>query len=115
MLICFGCSNDDENSDDLASSVAGLYNGTWNAYGSKQSGTCEIFKVSNTSVTLEMEILGVGIPEVPDVNLSDGGDGKIILKYKDSSGNLNGTIQGKSIKVSITDGSTTISFSGTRP
>ncbi len=115
VLVCFSCSNDDENSDDLASSAAGFYSGTWNAYGGKHSGTCEVIKVTNKSVSLEMEILGVGIPVVPDVNLSDGGDGKINLKYTDSSGNINGNIQGNSITMSITDGSTTISFSGTRP
>jgi hypothetical protein len=86
----------------------------WNAYGSTHSGTCEVIQVSNTAVKLEMEILGVPIPEVHDVNLSDGGNGKIILKYTDSSGTLNGTFQGKTITVSITDGSTTISFSGTK-
>jgi len=55
MMICFGCSNDDDTVD-LASSEAGLYNGTWNTYGSKHSGTCEVLKVTNTSVTLDMEI-----------------------------------------------------------
>lgn len=114
MLVCFSCSNDDEISDDLASGVAGLYTGSWNAYGGRYSGTCEVFKVTNKSVMLEMEILGVGIPDVPDVKLSDGGDGIINLKYTDSSGTLNGTIQGNTIVVSINDGTTTISFSGTK-
>lgn len=114
MLICFGCSND-EDSVDLASGVEGFYSGSWRVSGYNRSGTCEVIRVSDTKVTLEMEILGVGIPEVPDVNLSDGGDGKIILKYTDSSGNINGTIQGNSITISITDGSTSLSFSGTRP
>jgi len=115
LMICFGCSKHDDLPNDLASEAVGLYEGSWNANGGKHSGTCEVIKVTNTSVTLEMEILGVGIPEVPDVKVSDGGDGKINLKYTDSSGNINGTIQGNSITVSITDGSTTISFSGARP
>jgi hypothetical protein len=62
-----------------------------------------------------MKILCVGMPEVPDVILSDGGSGKINLKYTDSSGYVEGTIQGKSITLIIDDGSTAISFAGTRP
>jgi len=114
MLICFGCSNDDD-SVDLASGVEGFYSGSWRVSGYNRSGTCEVIRVSDTKVTLEMEILGVGIPEMPDVKLSDGGNGTINLKYTDSSGNLDGKIQGESITISITDGSTSLSFSGTRP
>lgn len=114
MLICFGCSNDDD-AVDLATGVEGFYSGSWRVSGYNKSGTCEVIRVSDTKVTLEMEILGVGIPDVPDVKLSDGGDGIINLKYTDSSGTLNGTIQGNTIVVSINDGSTTISFSGTKP
>jgi type 1 fimbria pilin len=114
MLICFGCSNDDDSAD-LASGVEGFYTGIWRVSGYNRSGTCEVIRVSDTKVKLEMEILGVGIPEMPDVKLSDSGDGIINLKYTDSSGILNGSIQGKLISVSIADGSTTISFSGTRP
>jgi hypothetical protein len=115
LLICFGCTKDDDSeSVDYSIKVKGIYEGTWDAYGGNHSGSCKVTKVTGTTVNLEMEILGTALPEVPDVKLSDGGKGKINLEYSDASGTLNGSIEGKVITVIIEDGSTTISFSGSK-
>ena len=114
LMICFGCKKDSASAD-FATTAVGIYSGTWNVSGGNYSGTCEVTKVTDNTVKLTMAIMGSGIPGVPDVKLSSGGNGKINLNYSDTSGNVSGTIQGKTIAVSITDGTTTFSFSGTKP
>ena len=98
MMICFGCKKDSDSAD-FASSAVGIYEGNWDAYGGNYYGTCEVSKVTNTTIKLTMEILGVSIPEIPDVKLSDDGSGKIKLSYSDPSGTVTGSIQGKTIHI----------------
>ncbi len=60
-----------------------------------------------------LKIAGIGLP-VPDVKLSDGGSGKINLNYSDSDGTINGSVQGASITVKLTDGTTSFIFTGNK-
>jgi len=115
-MICFGCEKDaDSPSVDFTKDIAGVYTGTWVVVGTGQvSGTCEVVKVSSTSVNLEMTAGGQNIPTLPGVKLSDGGNGKIKLIYSDASGTLNGTIDNNSIFFTLKAGSIEETFSGTK-
>jgi hypothetical protein len=114
LMICFGCSKDsDSPSTDLATSVAGLYDGTWDVSGTHY-GTCEVTKVTNKTARLNIKIIGIQIPGVPDVTLSDGGNGKINLKYSDSSATISGTFLNNGMTLLLTDGTTSFSFTGTK-
>ena len=113
LTLCFGCSNDDD-SMDLAADIAGSYTGTWDVSGYTRSGACEVIRVSDTSVKLTLEILGVELPDIPDVKLSDGGNGKTNLSYSDSEGSVAGSVQGKVIIVTISDGTTSFAFTGNK-
>ena len=110
MMICFGCSNDDDLPKDLASEAVGLYEGNWNVQNNAY-GTCEVVKITDTSAKLNLKIAGIQLP-VPDVNLSDGGNGKINLNYSDSGGSITGSVQGNTITVKLTDGTTSYTFTG---
>lgn len=116
LVICFGCEkNSDDPSVDLATKSTGVYTGTWVVVGTGQSaGTCEVVKISGTTVNLVMTAGGQSIPTLPGVKLSDGGSNKIKISYTDSSGSLNGTIQDNSILFTIKAGSITETFSGTK-
>jgi hypothetical protein len=60
---------------------------------------------------LYLKIAGIQLP-VPEVNLSDGGSGKINLNYSDSGGSITGNVQSKAITVKLTDGTTSYTFTG---
>lgn len=62
-----------------------------------------------------MTIVGTTIPTLPDVKLSDGGNGVINLNYSDPSGTATGSIENKTMRLTVDDGSTSISFSGIKP
>jgi hypothetical protein len=111
-MVCFGCSNDDDLPKDLASEVAGLYEGNWNVQNNAY-GTCEVVRLSDTSAKLNLKIAGIQLP-VPDVKLSDGGSGKINLNYSDSGGSISGSVQSTSITIKLTDGTTSYTFTGTK-
>jgi hypothetical protein len=118
LMICFGCDKSDNDSDsdspDLSAGLAGMYNGNWVVSGNESvSGTCEVVIVSKTSVDLKMTTGWTPTLTIPGVKLSDGGNGKIILKYTDSSVTLNGTIQNNIISVTLVSGSDTTIFTGT--
>jgi hypothetical protein len=110
MMICFGCSKDDDLPKDLASEIAGLYEGNWNVQNNAY-GTCEVERITDTSAKLYLKIAGIQLP-VPEVNLSDGGSGKINLNYSDSGGSITGNVQSKAITVKLTDGTTSYTFTG---
>ena len=112
MMICFGCSKDDDLPKDLASEAVGLYEGNWNVQNNAY-GTCEVVRITDTSAKLYLKIAGVQLP-VPDVNLSDGGSGKINLNYSDSDGTISGSVQGKAITVKLTDGTISYTFAGNK-
>jgi hypothetical protein len=114
LMICFGCEKSSD-SPDLVTGLTGMYTGVWVVNGTGQvSGTCDVVKVSNTIVKLEMTAGGSAMPVIPGVKLSDGGNGKIILKYSDSSGTLDGDIYHKTIILTLVSGSSSTTFSGTR-
>lgn len=117
-LACFGCKKSTDSpapSTDLAQPASGIYHGTWTVPGTGQvSGTCEVIKVSNTTVDLKMTAGGVATPTVPKVKLSDGGNGKTLLTYSDASGTLDGNIQNNVISLTLVSGSTATTFSGNR-
>lgn len=113
LAICSGCSKEEDIEADLASGIAGIYEGRWDVQ-NNAFGTCDVGKVSDRSVKLNMEIMGIEIPEVPDVKLSDGGNGKTNLNYSDPSGTISGSVQSKVITIKITDGSTSYTFTGNK-
>jgi hypothetical protein len=114
MTIWFGCEKS-ADSPDLVSGLTGMYTGVWVVPGSGMApGTCDVLKVSNTLVNLEMTAGGSALPLISGVKLSDGGNGKTILKYSDSSGTLDGSIYNKTIILTLVSGSSTTTFSGTR-
>ncbi len=112
----FGCKKDSESkADDLSSGAVGNYLGTWVVQGIGQvSGTCEVVKVSSTKVKLILTAGGQSVPTVPNVSLSDEGGGKMRLTYSDSSGTLNGTIEGNAITLQLDSGGTSMTFSGVK-
>lgn len=116
IMIGFGCEKDtDTPSSLIVNDAVGIYSGTWVVVGKGQaSGTCEVIKVSDTSVNLEMTISGQVIPTLPGVKLSDEGNGKIKLSYSDPSGTLTGSIQNNSINLTLKAGTITETFSGTK-
>ena len=116
-LISFSCEKDKENSSvDLATNAEGLYSGTFVVVGSGQvSGTCQVSRISNTTVNIKIRAGGQISPASPAINLSDGGSGKIILTYSDSEGTINGTIVNKTLSLTIKAGTVTETFSGTKP
>jgi hypothetical protein len=115
-MICFGCEkNKDDNTADLSVNALGMYSGIWVVVGTGQaSGTCSVNKVSTTSVNLIIKIGGQVSPPSPEINLSDGGSGKIILAYTDSEGTINGTIVNKTLSLTLKSGSITETFTGTK-
>jgi hypothetical protein len=117
LLICFSCEkNSDNPSVDLSVNATGMYSGTWVVVGTGQAaGTCSVNKVSTTSVNLIVKIGGIVSPISPEINLSDGGSGKIILSYTDSEGTINGTIVNKVLALTLKSGSITETFTGTKP
>ena len=116
LMLCFGCEkSNDEPSVDYATNAAGVYTGTWVIVGSGQIfGTCKVVKKSGTSVDLETTAGGAVIPTIPGVKLSDGGNGKVKLTYKDPRGTLNGTIENNLITFTLIAGSLEETFTGTK-
>ncbi len=116
LMICFGCEKDkDDSSVDLGVNAVGMYSGTWVVVGTGQAdGTCSVNKVSGTSVNLIIKIGGRTSPPSPEINLSDGGGGKIILSYTDTEGTINGTIVNKVLSLTLKSGTITETFTGTR-
>ncbi len=76
-------------------------------------GTCEVVRLSDKTAKLYLKIAGIGLP-VPDVNLSDGGSGKVNLNFSDSSGTISGSVQNNTITVKLTDGTTSYTFTGNK-
>jgi hypothetical protein len=115
-LVSQGCDKDDnEQSNDYATKVAGSYTGIWDVIGIGQvNGTCKLIKVSNTSVNLESTAGGTTVPTIPGIKLSDSGNGKIKMSYSDSSGTLNGYIEDNTITFTIKAGSIEEIFTGTK-
>jgi hypothetical protein len=114
LVCCFGCKKDD-TSADLATGTAGYYTGTWTLVGTGTiPGTCQVVKVSNSSVNLIMTANGGTVPPLPGVKLSNGGNGKVNLSYSDNSGTLNGSMQNNTLTFTITDGTVVEIFAGTR-
>ena len=111
-----GCDkDDDEQSNDFATKVAGNYTGTWDVVGIGQiNGTCKLIRVSNSSVNLESTAGGTTVPTIPGIKLSDSGNGKVKMSYSDSSGSLNGYIEGNSITFTLIAGSIEETFTGTK-
>lgn len=113
VLLITGCKKDSSQAD-LASMSVGIYDGTWTVYGQNVGGTCELTKVSATSVNVAMTIIGTTIPTLPGVKLSDAGNGEIKLNYSDPSGTATGSIKNNTITITIDDGDTAFSFSGSK-
>jgi hypothetical protein len=116
-LICSGCKKDNSDSPvDLGVNATGMYSGTWVVVGAGQAaGTCSVNKVSGTSVNLMIKIGGQMSPPSPEIKLSDGGSGKIILTYSDSEGTINVTIVNKTLSLSLNSGTITETFTGIKP
>ncbi|MDO9254109.1 MAG: hypothetical protein Q7U54_01255 [Bacteroidales bacterium] len=116
-MICFGCEKDsDTPSADLSVNAVGLYSGTWVVVGLGQvSGTCQVNKVSSTSVNLIITAGGQTMPTSPDVSLSDGGGGKIMLTASDSECTTNGNVINKTLSLTLKCGAITETFTGTKP
>lgn len=115
-MVCFGCKKDNNDSPvDLGFNATGMYSGTWVVVGTGQvSGTCQVYRVSNTSINLKITAAGQTSPTSPEINLSDGGSGEIILSYTDSEGTINGTIVNKVLALTIKSGTITEIFTGTK-
>lgn len=116
-MVCFGCKKDNNDTpSDLGVYAAGLYSGTWVVVGVGQvPGTCQVTRVSSTSVTLIISAGGQTTPPSPAVALSDGGGGKVVFSYSDAGGSITGNVTGKSLTLSLNSGSITENFSGTKP
>jgi hypothetical protein len=114
LTICFGCSKDSETPAGIADNAVGVYSGSWSINSMNVSGTCDVVKVTGTSVDLKMTAGGQSLPTLPKVALSDGGNGKIKLSYSDPSGSLSGIIQDNSISFTLKAGTITETFLGSK-
>ena len=115
LMFCFGCKKDFETIvAGIADNAVGVYSGGWSINSMNASGTYEVVKVSGTTVNLKMTAAGQALPVIPNVALSDLGNGKIKLSYSDPSGTLNGTIQNNSISFTLIAGTITETFTGNK-
>ena len=118
LMICFGCKKNSDNptndpGTDLATTVAGDYTGTWVVTGSGLvNGTCDVVKVSNTTVNLIRTAGGQSMPTLTGVQLSSGANGKINFTYSDAGITLSGTFDNHSLTMTIISGNTQTTFSG---
>jgi len=112
LMLAISCEKD-KNLPDYASEIVGTYFGTVNVVGTGTvSGSSILTKRSDQKVDLEIKMGSSSIPlNKIDVSLS-GGDYN--LKFTDSSGSFTGKVEGNLLTWTLTDGSTTIIFSGTR-
>jgi hypothetical protein len=107
------CTKKDDN-PDLASIIAGSYNGTVTASGiGSAAGTTTIVRVNETRVNLVIVIGASSIP-VTGVDVSNPSTNTYNLSYSQSGETLSGTVTGNTFIWTLTSGTDVIVFSGTR-
>ena len=112
-MLAISCE-DDKNLPDYASEVVGTYVGTVNVVGTGTvSGSSILTKRSDQKVDLEIK-MGSSSTPLNKINVSWPGGDIYNLKFTDSSGSFTGKVEGNLLTWTLTDGSTTIMFSGTR-
>jgi hypothetical protein len=116
-MICYGCKKETETEEsaipkDIATAVAGVYEGTWHLGYSAISGSVELVRVSNTKAHLSFDVSGAHYGW-GDATLREEANNKISLLYKESNQTVTGIIINDSITVNTidTDGGET-SFKG---
>ncbi len=113
LLLATSCEKD-STSPDYASKVTGTYYGTVTVVGTGSvSGSSKLTKSSDKVVNLVITIGSSSIP-LNGIDVSKSGGTIYYLNYTDASGSFSGTVNGNSLTWTLTDGSDTITFSGTR-
>lgn len=108
-----GCVKNNTN-PDFASIIAGTYTGTITATGvGTVSASSVITKVNDTSVNLTVTINSTSVP-LAGITVGHSGANIYSLTYSDSSGSLTGTVAGNTLNWTLTSGSDTDVFLGTR-
>jgi hypothetical protein len=111
LLLATSCEKD-SSSPDYASAIAGTYYGTVTVVGSGSvSGSSKLTRSSDKVVNLVITIGSSSIP-LNGIAVSKSGS-NYYLNYTDASGSFSGTVSGNSLTWTLTDGSDTITFSGT--
>ena len=111
LLLATSCEKD-SSSPDYASAIAGTYYGTVTVVGSGSvSGSSKLTRSSDKVVNLSITIGSSSIP-LNGIAVSKSGS-SYYLNYTDASGSFSGTVSGNSFTWTLTDGSDTITFSGT--
>jgi hypothetical protein len=113
LILSTGCSKDD-NLPGLAGAIAGTYNGTISVNGSGTVSCSSILtRSSQTKVDLTIIIGATNIP-LDGINVSSSGSNIYNLSYSDSSGSFTGKVEGNLLTWTLSDGSTSETFSGTK-
>lgn len=114
LLMSTSSCEDDESISDYASSVTGTYIGTVNMVGTGSSPcTSLLTKGSGELVNLQIEIGSENIPPLNGIKVSSSG-GNYNLLYTDSEGSFTGKVEGNKLTWTLTDGSETFIYSGTK-
>ena len=113
LMLTASCEKD-KNLPDYASEIVGTYNGIVTAVGTGTvSGSSTLTKSSEQVVDLEIKIGSNSIP-LDGIDVSSPEDDIYNLKYTDSSGSFTGKVEANKLTWTITAGSVTQTFSGTR-
>jgi hypothetical protein len=113
LMLATSCE-DDKNLPDYASEIVGAYYGTVNIVGTGTvSGSSILTKRSEQVIDLEVKI-GLESTSLNRIDVSMSGGDIYNLKKTDSSGSFTGKVEGNLLTWTLTDGSTTIIFSGTK-
>jgi hypothetical protein len=107
VLTIAGCKKD---SADLASKIAGTYSGNFSFEINLTSGTAQLIRQSESLVTIRETMKGALPYDITNVNVSDGGNGIVLLQRAADSIHLSGKVDGSKLDYSMP----VMDFSGTK-
>ena len=106
-LALTGCK---KSSTDLASKIAGTYSGKFGIESNLIPGTSEIIRQTESLVTIRETMQGNSSYDITSVNVTDGGNGKVLLQRTSDTIHLTGTVGGNKFDFSTIG----VDFSGTK-
>jgi len=106
-LAIAGCK---KNSTDLASKITGTYSGEYSFESTLTSGTALIIRQTESLVTIRETMKGALPFDITNVNVSDGGNGIVLLQRAADSIHLSGKVDGSKLDYSMP----VMDFSGTK-
>jgi hypothetical protein len=107
VLAVAGCKKD---STDLASKIAGTYSGNFSFEINLLPGTAQLIRQSESLVTIRETYKGSSPFDIINVNVTDGGNGIVLLQRSADSIHVSGKVDGNKLDYSMP----VIDFSGTK-